>query len=83
MLVVLKLPVVRRMVIVKQGVLPQHLTVLDPTEYTRDNKTVPTYLDRSDDVAWMLGCTLLIFTMQVRHSSNIQKIDRKYFGNVP
>ena len=67
----------------KQGVLPQHLTVLDPTEYTRDNKTVPTYLDRSDDVAWMLGCTLLIFTMQVRHSSNIQKIDRKYFGNVP
>ena len=67
----------------KQGVLPQHLTVLDPTEYTRDNRTVPTYLDRSDDVAWMLGCTLLIFTMQVRHSSNIQKIDRKYFLNVP
>ena len=73
-LTILKLPVVTRMVIVNQGVqprdvLPQHLTVLDPTEYSRNNRTVPTYLDRSDDVAWMLGCTLLIFTMQVRHSS--------------
>ena len=53
----------------KQGTVPQHLTVLDPTEYTRTNRTVPTYLDRSDDVAWMLGCTLLIFTMQVVHNS--------------
>ena len=54
------------MVIARQGVPPQTLTVLDPTEYSRTNRTVPTYEDRSDDVAWMLGCTLLIFTMQVK-----------------
>ena len=51
--------------IMKQGLQPHHLTVIDPTEYIRANKTVPTYPDRSDDVAWILGCTLLIFTMQV------------------
>ena len=53
--------------IMKQGLQPHHLTVIDPSEYIRANKTVPTYLDRSDDVAWILGCTLLIFTMQVNN----------------
>ena len=28
-------------------------------------RTVPTYIDRSDDVAWMLGCSLILFTIQV------------------
>ena len=59
------------MVIVSQYPHPKHLTVLDPSVYTSQNKTVPTYLDRSDDVAWMLGCTLLIFTMQVGWSWSV------------
>ena len=33
------------------------------------NETPPYFIDRSDDVAWMLACTLLIFTMQVSSSS--------------
>ena len=33
------------------------------------NETPPYFIDRSDDVAWMLACTLLIFTMQVSSCS--------------
>ena len=33
------------------------------------NETPPYFVDRSDDVAWMLACTLLIFTMQVASCS--------------
>ena len=29
-------------------------------------RTVPEYIDRSDDVAWMLGCSLILLTIQVR-----------------
>ena len=28
-------------------------------------RTVPEYIDRSDDVAWMLGCSLILLTIQV------------------
>ena len=28
-------------------------------------RTIPEFLDRSDDVAWMLACSLILFTMQV------------------
>ena len=34
------------------------------SQFVSRNQTPPTYIDRSDDVAWMLACTLLIFTMQ-------------------
>ena len=55
------------MVVVSQYPPPDRLTVLEPSVYTSQNISVPVYKDRSDDVAWMLGCTLLIFTMQVQH----------------
>ena len=29
------------------------------------SRTVPEYIDRSDDVAWMLGCSLILLTIQV------------------
>ena len=30
------------------------------------SRTVPEYIDRSDDVAWMLGCSLILLTIQVQ-----------------
>ena len=27
---------------------------------------MPEYIDRSDDVAWMLGCSLILLTIQVQ-----------------
>ena len=54
------------MVVVRQFPYPKHLIVLNPEDYLANNKTVPSYIDRSDDVAWMLACSLLILTMQVR-----------------
>ena len=32
------------------------------------SRTVPEYIDRSDDVAWMLGCSLILLTIQVSPS---------------
>ena len=32
------------------------------------SRTVPEYIDRSDDVAWMLGCSLILLTIQVLSS---------------
>ncbi|XP_023323583.1 putative ammonium transporter 3 [Eurytemora carolleeae] len=52
------------MPVLRQEILKTNLTVLDPSEYIAANKTVPTFVDRSDDVAWMLACSLILFTMQ-------------------
>ena len=53
------------MVVVRQFPYPKRLEALNAEEYLARNETVPSYIDRSDDVAWMLGCSLLILTMQV------------------
>ena len=78
------------MPVIKQTLLADVHTVLDPEEFLAQNRcvqddstegtnktvlfvrTVPTYIDRSDDVAWMLGCSLILFTIQV------SKLIRKY-----
>ena len=39
-------------------------------------RTVPEYIDRSDDVAWMLGCSLILLTIQVREGF-LPKIEAK------
>ena len=38
-------------------------------------RTVPEYIDRSDDVAWMLGCSLILLTIQVLGEGSYPKID--------
>ena len=38
------------------------------------SRTVPEYIDRSDDVAWMLGCSLILLTIQVSIFININFI---------
>ena len=38
-------------------------------------RTVPEYIDRSDDVAWMLGCSLILLTIQVLGEGSYPEID--------
>ena len=42
------------------------------------SRTVPEYIDRSDDVAWMLGCSLILLTIQVSPSpKRSRKVSKK------
>jgi len=52
------------MVVVEMKEMKEPFTVLRPEEFLENNRTVPEYIDRSDDVAWMLGCSLILLTIQ-------------------